>query len=88
MIDSPYCPLCLTHNQTLRHTYKVSGQALFRCGTCKNIIPKDEFDPEDFKWKSEPEVWEKNMKSKQINLEAIRAKAKDEGLKKQAAPSK
>jgi len=45
----------------LSHTYKVSGRGLFRCGTCKEITPKDDFDQADMKWRSEPSVWKEHM---------------------------
>ena len=73
-LDSPYCPLCITHGKVLNNTYKVAGKPYFRCGVCKNIMPVDQFDMEDMKWRTNPELWKKNMIAKGVEPKILKAK--------------
>ena len=60
---SPFCPRCLDFGD-LRHTYKVAGRPIFKCGTCKKIFEKEMFKPEEISWKHDLKTWETFMGKK------------------------
>lgn len=56
MPDSPRCIPCLDSGLT-GQTYKLAGQPIFKCSTCKTLYHKDRFKVEDYLWKDDPARW-------------------------------
>lgn len=47
-------------------TYKVAGQPLFKCSTCKVTYHRDKFQAEDFQWKENPKAWKESLEARKL----------------------
>lgn len=69
MPNSPKCLNCFLEKRG-GQCYKVVGEVLYKCGTCKHSYAAGEFDLMAFKWMEEPAEWagyiHKEIEKKQV----------------------